>query len=251
MVKMKIQTEVDFEAGLQPTTAPAPPDEPDFRAAMMPKKRNRPFKLKPPPAPQVLPINNISIYDSNNNYMDDISIIDKDINNLNNENIKDKLSKQESRFLEIYFNSPRLKGQARVTIEKAMISAGYTGLSQSGLYYVAGKICKKYERQAGQTAKIFQDLGFGPVRVALGVIDHCKNGPPTVSLNALKLAAQCQGMVEQPENLNAGITIIINTAPSPQPCGPGSSAPAVVVGISQPASRPGSPCRSPGKRGNL
>jgi len=103
-----------------------------------------------------------------------------------------------------------------VTIEKAMISAGYTGLSQSGLYYVAGKICKKYERAAGGAAQVFQDLGYGQVRVAMGIIDHAENSPPTVSLNALKLAAQCQGMVDKNEDRGQGINIIINTGP-PQP----------------------------------
>ena len=76
-------------------------------------------------------------------------------------------------------------------------------------------------------AAVFQKLGFGPVRVALGIIDHAENAPPTVSLAALRLAAQMQGLVEEKENPNLGITINLNVGPSPSP-GNAPTAPGVV-----------------------
>jgi len=209
----------------------------DFAAIMKKPKLGRPPRS--PKDPDELSINNIYIdKDINKNITDNIvcSSIDNNINSL-----KGKLTNQELTFLEIYFNSRHLKGENRFTVDKAMISAGYGNFSQTTRYKLARKIVQKYERAAPDSREVFQRLGYGPVRVALGVIHHAEHSPPTVSLNALKLAAACQGMIEQPETALQGITININTAPPP---GPG---PAVVVGIaSQPgAPAPGAPPRKP------
>jgi hypothetical protein len=195
-------------------------DEPDFETAMTPKKLGRP--KKPQPNPNDLSINNIYIDNTDKIYTSNNGVIDnKDLNN-NSLNIKDKLTNQELTFLEIYFNSKHLKGENRSTVDKAMILAGYGDFSQTTRYKLARKIVAKYEMAAPDSRRIFQALGFGPVRVALGVIRHAKESPPTVSLNALKLAAACQGMIEQPDTATQGITINILTAP---PAGsPGSPA---------------------------
>ena len=215
-----------FSAAMSPPPPPAPDNEPDFSAAMTTKKRGRPASSKSSKLNQnhdSLSINNIYIDKSDNIDSSYNSCIDnKDFKNISN-NIKDKLTNQELTFLEIYFNSKHLKGQNRFTIDSAMISAGYGHLSHSHRYRLARDIVRKYEMAAPEARKIFSALGYGPVRVALGVIRHAEESPPTVSLNALKLAAQCQGMVEQPDTATAGITINILTAP---PAGsPGSPAP--------------------------
>jgi hypothetical protein len=153
--------------------------------------------------------------------MDDIPIIDSDINRIDSEKIKDRLTAQELRFLDIYFNSPRLKGKDKVTINSAMLSAGYGDFSMTTRYIIARKIVAKYERGAGGAAQVFRDIGFGPVSVARGIASHAENAKSeAVSLNALALAARCQGMTEQREQESTGIIININTGPSPGP-GPG------------------------------
>jgi hypothetical protein len=201
----------------------------DFAAAMKKPKLGRPPRLtKDPDELQNLSINNIYMDRDINKYTTDnihCSNIDNNISSL-----KGKLTNQELSFLEIYFNSKHLKGENRFTVDKAMISAGYGNFSQTTRYKLARKIVQKYEQTAPDARKVFSSLGYGPVRVALGVIHHAENSPPTVSLNALKLAAQCQGMIEQTTDPAAGITININTAPPPAGpgCGPG---PAVVVGV--------------------
>lgn len=156
-------------------------------------------------------------------------MVDEDIKELKDISIKDKLTAQELHFLEIYFNSPRVKDQDRMTIDKAMILSGYGDFSERMRYLIARKTFQKYAKAAPDAAKIFRKLGFDPVRVAMGIIDHAENAPPTVSLNALKLAAQCQGMIDAPDNPNLGITINLNVGPSPSP---GAAAPAPgVVGV--------------------
>jgi hypothetical protein len=227
----------DFNAAMSRPPAPAPDTEPDFNAAMTPKKRGRPASLKNGqlnPKTETLSINNIYIDKSDNiDSSYNSCIINQDIKD-NPINIKAKLTNQELTFLEIYFNSRHLKGQERFTIDSAMISAGYGHLSHSHRYRLARDIVRKYEKTAPDSRKIFQALGFGPVRTALGIIRHAEESPPTVSLNALKLAAACQGMIEQTQDAAAGITINILTAPTPSPAGnpdPSPAGPGPVVEV--------------------
>lgn len=226
-----IDNDLDFNAAMS-----SPGNDPDFSAAMTPKKLGRPPKPKPAID------SNIYIYKDNKLNIDSyMGSVKSDIKENNNNNIKELLTAQEVNFLEIYFNSEHKRGKDRFTIDSAMISAGYGDFSQTTRYILARKIVAKYERQTGEARKIFPALGYGPVKVALGIIGHCEDSPPTVSLNALKLAAQCQGMIEQPDNATAGITINILTAPPPSPAGgPAAGGPAVDIAPS-PAASPASP----------
>lgn len=220
--------DLDFTTAM---STPGPQVEPDFAAAMTPKKRGRPRKIQPPPAgpaAPVTPINNISILDINRD-KDEIPIIDSDINRIGSGKIKDRLTAQELRFLDICFNSPRLKGKDKVTINSAMLSAGYGDYSMPVRYRIARNIVKRYERGAGGGAQVFRDIGFGPVSVARGIASHAENAQSeAVALNALALAARCQGMTEPREQGSTGIIININTGPSPGP-GEAKPAPARVV----------------------
>jgi hypothetical protein len=224
-------------------SAPAPagqPQEIDFNSAMTPKKRGRPKKPQPPlTAP--LDVNNISIY-GNNKSIDISSISDKDQKDLKDKNIKNQLTSQELTFLELLFNTPRKSWKDQISIDKAMLGAGYGGFSQDWRYKIARKIVIKYERGAGGASQVFQDIGFGQSKVAQGIADKAENAKSeAVSLNALALAARCQGMTE-PRDLggSTGIVININTGPAPgaAPGGspPAPGAPVVVVG-----SAPGPP----------
>jgi hypothetical protein len=113
-----------------------------------------------------------------------------------------------------------------------MIAAGYTDYGKNWRYILAKKIMGKYAQSTPGAAKIFQDLGFGQVRVALGIIDKAENAKSeAVSLNALALAARCQGMTEPTEaGRSTGVQIIINTGPAaaPDPAAPGAP-PALVI----------------------
>ena len=213
----------DFQAALTPDP------EPDFAAATAPKRIGRPPKAKPPP--KTAPSDS-NIYNNKEGNMDIelISVFDKDDKQINDIKLKDKLTQQEVNFLEIYFNSPRKKGEDAITMDKAMILAGYTNYKSAWRSILARRILKKYERTTPEAAKVFQDLGFGKVKVAQGIIRHAEGAASeSVSLQALVFAGKCQGMAEQKDQGGTGINIIINTGPGPSPPGPGPGAPPVRV----------------------
>lgn len=212
------------------------PEELDFDQIMQPKKAGRPRKpkaLKSPEPTSLLPApspHNKDIY-INYPYMESNtkSDIQKDIKDLSTVDIKGKLTSSELAFLDNYLNTPYLKGKDHITIDKAMILAGYGQLSQASRYRIAKKICSKYERAARDNAEIFQALGYGKLQVARGIIHKAEAAQSeAVSLKALALAADCLQMREQADQGRQGINIIINTGPSPaapgqQPPGPGPS----------------------------
>jgi len=160
------------------------------------------------------------------------SDIDNENKEITNNKAKDQLTSQELTFLELLFNTPRKDWKSQISIDKAMLGAGYGGFSQDWRYKLARKIVKKYERGAAGASQVFQDIGFGQVRVAQGIADKAENAQSeAVSLNALALAARCQGMTEPKEQGGSLVQIIINTGGT-QPPAPGSPAPApgVVIG---------------------
>ncbi len=143
------------------------------------------------------------------------------INEIDKVSIKDKLTSQELRFLEIYFSSDHIKGTNKVTTDKAMILAGYGHFTQDWRYKLAKKIVIKYERCGGEATKIFQELGFGQIKVAQGIIDKAENAKSEmVSLKALALAAKCCRMTEEKERTGQGININIITTAAAAPGGP-------------------------------
>ena len=113
--------------------------------------------------------------------------------------------------------------------DKAMLAAGYGGFSQGKRYDIARKIIAKYERGAGGASQVFRDIGFGQLKVAQGIADKAENAESeAVSLNALALAARCQGMTEPKETGGNQVLIQINTGPAPSPALPGAP-PALVI----------------------
>ena len=188
----------------------------DFEAAMIPKKPGRPPKKGPAPpaaAPNAPPDTNIDIYNKDDIDISVLGIVEDHIKGLIDTDKKEKLTVQELRFLVIYFGAPREKGKDRMTRDKAMVLAGYGNYSRDLRYRIARNIVKKYEHAVPDASRIMKELGFGPVRTAMAIIDHAENSPPTVSLNAVKLAAQVHKMIDQPDNSREGINIIINTGP--------------------------------------
>ena len=206
-------------------------DDLDFAAAMIPKKIGRPRKPINPPETSTTRYN-ISTLNNNNINDDSNPDIENNLNDLNKINIKDQLSAQELTFLEHLFNSPRNGWKGQLSIDKAMLAAGFGSYSQDYRYKLARKIVEKYERGAAGASQVFRDIGFGQIKVAQGIADKAENAQSeAVSLNALALAARCQGMTEPNEaGRSTGVQIIINTGPAQaQPPGPGAPPPALVV----------------------
>ncbi len=139
-------------------------------------------------------------------------------------NLKDKITLKELSFLEIYF----VGGE---TIDSAMIKAGYGDMSWQWRYELAQKIVRKYEAQAEDTRKIFQDIGFGQLTIAQGIKNKAINAKSEmVSLNAYQLAARCTRMLEEPAQSHQGVNIIINCGTEPAG-GPGAPARPINVSI--------------------
>ena len=141
------------------------------------------------------------------------------------------LTLQEIGFLENYFVSPYSPQTEELTIDQAMILAGYDYVTQSTRGKWAQKILRKYELGAGDSQKIFCDIGLGQAQIARGVKHKAENAiSEMVALNALKLAAQCTRMVEEPQASHQGVNIIINCGTEPTG-GPGAPARPVNVSI--------------------
>jgi hypothetical protein len=153
--------------------------------------------------------------------------------------VSDKLTSQEWTFLELYFCTPYKKGRDRMTIEKAMIQAGYANISQKERYRKAESIVKRYEQQADDSRKVFQDLHFGQVRIAQGIIDKAKNAKSEmVSLNALGLAAKATRMLQEPEQAHQGVKIIINCPVVADPNQPHQGPPGITIQDDRPTIPP-------------
>lgn len=243
------QDDLDF-AALAHASAPDPPTSPtpndiDFQAIATKKKPGpKPGSHNRPKSP---PIYNIYNESTVNGDIDNIPV-------LQNNSIKEsKLDKntsilaQEAKFLELLFNSSKNKNGYKQTIDNAMILAGYGNLPQTTRYDYARKIMKKYDSCTPEARQIFQDLNFGRLQVAQGLIDKAENAKSEmVSLNALTFAARCQGMTDEKRDQTQGINIIINTAPAPAPAGPDippSPIQVVIAGESEAGPKPKQPLR--------
>ena len=136
--------------------------------------------------------------------------------------LKDQLTAKEMKFLEIFCSG-------EVSMERAMVLAGYETGHPNSVYYRAHKIIKKYESQTEDTRKIFQDIRFGQLTIAQGIKNKALNAKSEmVSLNAYQLAARCTRMLEEPQASHQGVNIIINCGT--EPAG-GSGAPARPVNV--------------------
>ena len=144
----------------------------------------------------------------------------RDENTYNNNDIADlseTLTVKELRFLDFHL----LGGE---NVDKALMQAGYVGYHPHSLYRLGRSIVQKYERQAEDTKKIFQDIGFGQATIAQGIKDKALNAKSEmVSLNAYQLAARCTRMLEEPQASHQGVNIIINCGTEPAG-GPGAPA---------------------------
>jgi hypothetical protein len=111
----------------------------------------------------------------------------------------------EIRFLLIYL-------QGKISIDKAMIAAGYTDIGQRSRYSRATNILKRYTAQTEDARNIFRDVGLSEAQVAINIKELTETaGSEMVRLNANALAAKCLRLNEEPQQTHQGVTINIIT----------------------------------------
>lgn len=199
--------DLDFTAAPPaPSTEPGPqrrrPGRPKKSEAPEPRKPGRPTGSKS--KSQKSPIDNILI--NNNIYDDHKNILEKDNqdNPLAVVDLDSKLTQQEINFLEIYLTTSH-------TINKSMILAGYSQISQVWRYKLAQRIIRKYERQtAGDSREIFRHVGFGELTIAQGMKKlGQKAKSEMVRARMHEVAAKCLGLIKDaPQTGPVGIQIV-------------------------------------------
>ncbi len=164
-------------------------------------------------------------------------VLDASTPSESNPSLKDHLTDREVKFIEIYLSGG-------ITVEKAMIAAGYVGYNTDYLYRLSRKIIQRYEAQAGDHRKIFQAVGCGVARVAQKItkmMDSAKS--EMVQFNYTQLAAKALGLTKDVEQSSHGVTVIIQAQEgSAQQINVNTqSTPPGEPGYEHPSSQPGKP----------
>jgi hypothetical protein len=164
-------------------------------------------KKKRKPAPQV-PIT----IEKSGNSPEIIEVSNEDC--LENCDLAGGMTLRELKFVEIY-----LSGQ--ISLDKAMILAGFERYSETYRARLGTKIIRKYECSVGDHRKIMWALGWGEVRVIQSLIEAATGfNSETVKLNARIALAKCIGIQKEVMEAAEGISIVINQgclSPEPQP----------------------------------
>ena len=118
--------------------------------------------------------------------------------------IKEKMTLKELKFLELYLTDG-------MTIDSAMIAAGYGHVSKIWRYNLAKRIILKHECRAGDHRKIFRIIGAGETTVAMGLLTLAQTAKSEmVRLNAWASLAKILGLTKEVLEQAEGIQIIIN-----------------------------------------
>jgi hypothetical protein len=150
-----------------------------------------------------------------------VKIIDKsqDITEIidvtpSNYSLKDDLTDKEIKFIHFYLSGG-------ISLDKAMIQAGYGEYSTDSRYYLARKITEKYECQTDDHRKIFRAIGAGESTVAQGLLTLAQTAKSEmVRLNAWTALAKCLGLTKEVLEGVEGIQIVINSSRSLPSQGP-------------------------------
>jgi hypothetical protein len=134
---------------------------------------------------------------------------------LENCDLAGDMTLRELKFVEIY-----LSGQ--ISLDKAMILAGFEEYSETYRARLGTKIVRKYECRTDDHRKIMRALGWGEVRVIQSLIEAATGfKSEQVRLNARLGLAKCLGLTKEIVEGVEGISIVINSsrglAPQPQP----------------------------------
>ena len=138
--------------------------------------------------------------------------------------LKDQLTMKEVKFIELHLTGS-------MTIEKAMIAAGYEEYSQNHRYFLAKKIIEKYESLADDHRKIMRAMGYGESKIIELLIDSAeKASSEMVKLQARIALARCLGLQKEVVEVQHGMNIIIKSRSQAPPATPieGGARPALV-----------------------
>jgi len=179
------------------------------RAVTQSRSVSRRKRKDPKPAQKLHYLDKSTSGDNPNNVVYSGSVVSSD--SLENVGIGDKgsrdfpFSPEDLQFLVNYLG----KG---MTIDKAMVSAGYAYLPQTTRYDKARKVVKAYAAGTEDKANIFRDVGLSEVEVAQNIKKLIESSrSDQVKLNALALAAKCLRLTDEPEHTHQGVRINIYT----------------------------------------
>lgn len=134
--------------------------------------------------------------------------------------LKGEFTVKELNFLEIYLNGG-------VTINDAMISAGYGFLEERNRHYTANRIAQKHVEQAGDIKKLMRSCGLSEVQVILKIKQLMEDPSKTIQARGAELAAKILEMTKESIDLAQGIQIVIRTPDGklvkPTPAGQGGA----------------------------
>jgi hypothetical protein len=126
-----------------------------------------------------------------------------DINKLtaSAKDLKAALTPQELKFIENYLVED-------MTIDNAMISAGYGSLQQRTRYNIARRIIQKYEARAEDRRNLFRELGAGEVAICQGLLNLARNArSEQVQRAAWADLASCIGLKSEMIETFQGVTL--------------------------------------------
>jgi len=118
--------------------------------------------------------------------------------------LKGEFTVKELNFLEVYLGGG-------ITIDDAMISAGYGALGGRSRYNTANKILEKHVLQAGDIKKVMRSCGLGEIQVCIKLKQLMEDPSKTIQMRATELAAKILEMTKESTDLNTGIQIVIKT----------------------------------------
>ncbi len=96
----------------------------------------------------------------------------------------------------------------KVTIDQAMISAGYERFSQQWRNVLARRIIVKYESRASDRRILFREMGAGEVAICQGLLDLAQNGrSEQVRRAAWADLASCMGLKSEQIESFQGVTL--------------------------------------------
>lgn len=206
------EPEIDLAAALK---LPGP--------GLQPTKSHKPTRARAKPAkfPSTNNINTSSMGIKDTNLEDTTLLSDSSKIN-QGVPLKDQLTQKELKFLDIY-----LSGE--VTMERAMLLAGYENYHPRYVYDKASKILQKYESQ-GEVLKKYS----GPSDLVRSRSQRGSRSWPQrasqrwAQLNAHALAAKCLQMTQEVAPIRVGFQLIIKCSQEESQLEPGRVRPAII-----------------------
>lgn len=122
-------------------------------------------------------------------------------NNINTIDLKSKMTEKELFFLEIY-----LAGD--ISLEDAMIQAGYDNYQKSSLNTIARRIVQKHEAQTEDARILARAMGMGEIRVFKVLLDLMQSRVERIKLDATMYLGKVLGLTKDQVEGQTGITIV-------------------------------------------